>query len=332
MKTLVTGGTGFIGSRLIPFLISKGHNVRALCRPSSDVSVFSEHTAHIFRGDILDRSSVEQAVDGCDSVFHLAGYARNWARDPQVFFDVNVTGTDNVLRAASEAGAQKVIVTSTCMTFGTSCGRPHGETEQRNEDFCCDYERSKYHAEQQVERYVRSGLSAVIVNPTRIFGPGLLREGNAVTKMIKLYLGGVWRLILGDGSAVGNYVYIDDVVRGHWLALERGRAGEKYILGGENLSYNMFFECLGAASGKNRKMIHVPLGIGLKISRVAELLGKWFGIYPFITPDWVRLFSLDWEFSSEKAQEEINYVITPFDEALEKTLLWLRELRHEKAS
>jgi farnesol dehydrogenase len=271
-------------------------------------------------------------VDGCDYVFHLAGYAKNWAKNPQTFSKVNVTGTKNVLSASLKAKVKKVVVTSSSMTFSSSDGKPRKESEQRAEDFYCDYERTKFQAEQLISDYVKSGLPVVIVNPTRVFGPGLLTEGNATTKMIQLYLQGKWRLILSDGSAVGNYVFIEDVVQGLWLALKRGRAGEKYILGGDNLSYNMFFALVGDASQVHHRMIHVPFRLALGVSNALRLLAKWFGIYPLITPDWVRLFVADWAFSSEKAQQELGYRITPFREALQKTLGWLNQtsIQHER--
>ena len=324
MKVLVTGATGFIGANLVRFLSSQGYAVRTLCRTTSDISVFSDNLVQVCWGDVLNLSGLERAADGCDYVFHLAGYARNWARNPLTFFEVNVTGTKNVLDAAKKAQVKKVVICSTSMTFGPSKDLPRKESDQRTVDFSCDYERSKCNAEQLAADYVQSGLPVIIVNPTRVFGPGLLTEGNSVTKMIQLYLQGKWRLILADGSAVGNYAFVEDVVRGLWLALQRGHAGEKYILGGENLSYNAFFDLLAEVSKKYYGMIHVPLWLAIAVSSLEALLAKWFGRYPLITPDWVRIFTDDWAFSSEKAQKELGYKITPFREALKKTLVWLR--------
>lgn len=323
MKVLVTGATGLIGSGLVRFLCSQRYAVRALCRTTSDISVFLDNPVQICWGDILDLPSVERAVSGCDYVFHLAGYARNWAKNPQTFFEVNVTGTKNVLDASKKTHVKKVVVTSTSMTFGPSKGTPKRESDQRSMDFFSDYERTKFYVEQLVADFVQIGLPVIIVNPTRVFGPGLLTEGNSVTKMIQLYLQGKWRLILADGSAVGNYAFIEDVVRGLWLALQQGHPGEKYILGGENLTYNEFFELLEEISHKHYRMIHVPLWLAMSVSSVENLLAKWFGLYPLITPDWVRVFTADWAFSSKKAQKELSYKITPFREALHKTLVWL---------
>jgi len=325
MRVLITGATGFIGQNLTRYLFSKGYNIRALCRSSSDISVLSEIPVQIYRGDVLDMSSVERALDACDYVFHLAGYARNWSKDRQVYFDVNVKGTKNVLESSQKMGIKKVIFVSTSMTLGPSKEYPIAELEKRGTDFFSDYERSKFYAEDAVDCYVRRGLPVVTVNPTRVFGPGLLTEGNSVTQMVLKYLKGRWRLSLADGSAIGNYAFIEDVIHGLWLTLERGKPGEKYILSGENLSLNAFFDSLAILSHKHFKMIHVSPWI-IRVYAVCQVsLAKRLNSYPLITPDWVNVFCSDWAFSSNKAKSELGYTFTPFLDAMEKTINWLNQ-------
>ena len=323
MTTLVTGATGFIGANLVRFLLAKGHTIRALCRPTSNTAVFDNQPVHIYPGDILDLSSLERAVQDCDYVFHLAGYAKNWAKRPETFFDANVTGTRNVLQASIRADVKKVVFTSSCMTFGPSSNMPTVESHKRTAGFFCEYERTKFYAEQVATDYVESGLPVMVVNPTRLFGPGLLTEGNFVTKMIRSYLHGRWRAILADGSAIGNYAFVDDVVRGHWLALEHGQPGQKYILGGEDLSLNEFFAILAHISRKQYKMIHVPAWLVMAFSNFLAVIARRFGIHPLFTPDWVRVMIQDWAFSSKKAERELGLPITPFREGLRKTVEWL---------
>ena len=195
MKVLVTGSTGFIGIHLVHFLHKKGISVQILCRKTSDIEALNDLPIQIIHGDVLDYPSVEKAVDGCDSVFHLAGYAKNWARDSKIFFDVNVGGTKNILDAAKKAGVKKVIVTSTCMTFGPSAKTAKKECDEREESFFCAYEKAKSDCESLASEYVDLGLPVVTVNPTRVFGPGLLNEANSVTKMIDKYVQGKWRFI-----------------------------------------------------------------------------------------------------------------------------------------
>ena len=325
MKVLVTGATGFIGQNLTQYLFSKGYNLRVFCRSNSDTSVLSKFPVQIYHGDVLDMPSVERALDGCDFVFHLAGFAKNWSKDRQIYYDVNVKGTKNVLEASQKMDVKKVIFISTSMTLGPSKESPKAESEKRKIDFFCDYERSKSYAEDVVVCYARKGLPVVIVNPTRVFGPGLLTEGNSVTKMVLKYLKGRWRFTLADGSAIGNYVFIEDVIHGLWLALQRGKSGEKYILSGENLSLNTFFDTLANLSHKHFKMIHVPPWIVQAYAGFQSSLAKRFNSYPLITPDWVKVFCRDWAFSSKKAKSELGYTATPFRDALQKTIIWLNK-------
>jgi nucleoside-diphosphate-sugar epimerase len=161
------------------------------------------------------------------------------------------------------------------------------------------------------------------VYPTRLFGPGILAESNAVSMMIDLYLRGKWRLILGNGEAGGNYVYVDDVANGMINAMKLSKNGERYILGGDNLSLNKFFSLITEKSGKKYMLFHVPEKLALMFSQFEEYRAKISNHYPLISPGWVKTFSLDWNFSSNKAINDINYKITPFEKALETTLAWL---------
>ena len=209
------------------------------------------------------------------------------------------------------------------MVFGPSKNSEQQENEQDSKDFHCEYQRSKYEAEKAVTSFVQQGLSVMLVHPTRVFGPGLLTEGNSMTQMIQLYLKGKFRMILSDGSAIGNYVFIDDVVQGLWLAAEKGRPGEQYILGGENLSYTDFFETLKDVSNCSRSMFHLPPWMAMGFSYLQSFLANVFGKHPLITPEWTRIFLMDWAFSSQKAEEELGYIITPIRTGLEKTVDWI---------
>jgi farnesol dehydrogenase len=156
-----------------------------------------------------------------------------------------------------------------------------------------------------------------------MFGPGLLNEGNSVTRMVKWYAEGKWHFILGDGHAIGNYGFVSDVAKGHVQAMESGQSGERYLLGGENLSYNQFFEMLADLSQRRSMLIHVPSEVALAAGKLEESRGKWSRHQPTITRGWVQTFLHDWEFSSSKAERELGYRITPFREALSATLQWI---------
>ena len=321
----VTGGTGFIGQRLVQWLTKRGDTVHILCRPTADTVPSDTTNLRIFYGDILDPPSIERAMAGCTRVFHLAGYARNWARDPHAFIETNVNGTKNLLAAAQKTGVKKVVCTSTSVTLGPSNGAAVDESTKRTVDFFTDYERSKSMTEEAIQSYTKAGLSVVIVNPTRVFGPGLLTEGNSVTKMIQMYLRGKWRMLLGDGKGVGNYAFVENIAQGHLLAMENGATGEKYVLGGENVSYNDFFSLVAQLSNRKYRLFHVPTPLALAFSEVEQRRALWLGQYPTITPGWVRTFLADWAFSSARAERELGYTITPLAEALKKTITWLEQ-------
>jgi farnesol dehydrogenase len=330
MKVLVTGATGFIGRHLVERLAKNGVTVRVLCRRTADVSSFTKRDIEICSGDVIDTAAVEAAVQGCDQVFHLAAFAQGWAKDPRTYFDINVGGLDNVLSAAQGASVEKVVFTSSSVTLGPSNGTPVNESSPRPKEFFTLYEQSKYLAEQKAMCYVRSGLDVVIVCPTRVFGPGVLSESNSLTRIIQQYLDGKWRLILGDGNETGNYVYVHDVVQGHLLAMERGRSGERYLLGGENASYNELFEIISELSRRRYRLFHVPGLLALLTSEVEKFRGEHFKHHPLITPAWVRTFIADWAFSTEKAQVELGCKITPLREALAMTIEWLQQLKENE--
>jgi farnesol dehydrogenase len=323
MKTLVTGGNGFIGSRLVRRLASSGEHVHVLDLQSDNQPSNSNGNVTYFSGSILDARSVELAMRGCDRVYHLAGYARNWALDKRTFFDINVGGTEMVLVTAYRLGIERVVHTSSNLTIGSSLGHSADETTVRESGCFTPYEQSKLESERVVRDFVRKGLDCVIVNPARVFGPGFLNESNSVTRMIVWYLEGTWRLILGNGSAIGNYVFIDDLLQGYRLAMERGRAGERYILGGENVSFSQFFQQLTAVSQIRHRMFHLPSTLALAFAAEEQTRAKIFGAYPIITLGWTKTFLADWNQTSAKAERELGYSITPLDEALRKTICWI---------
>jgi farnesol dehydrogenase len=236
---------------------------------------------------------------------------------------------------ALKLGAERIVWTSTMLTFGpTPRGTIGDESMPRPAPFKCftDYESSKLAAESYAARYVRDGLPLVTVNPTRVFGPGHLNESNSVSRLVDMYDRGKLPFLLGGGRNVGNWVYIDDVVHGLILAMEKGRVGEKYILGGENLSLKQFFELVSQVSGKRHFQITIRRPAAMTYGWLQKKRAERFGIYPQITPEWVRVFLADWAYSSVKAQEELGYQITPLKEAVRGTYEWLLRVRSESNS
>ena len=325
-RIFVTGSTGFIGSRLIGALLDRGHAVRALARPTSDRAVTHERLEWV-TGDILDRDSLRAGLADCTQVYHLAAYARNWARERSVFFKVNVNGALNVFAAAREAGVQRIVFTSTVVTFGPTPPGVVGNEDLPRERADCftDYEASKVAAELEAFRLVAKGVPIVIVNPTRAFGPGKLTEGNSVSQMIALYDRGRFPLLLNGGQDVGNYAFIDDLVAGHIAAMERGRIGERYLLGGENVPLQGLFQLVDELTKRRHRQVRLPAALALLYAGFEEGKARLLGIHPQITPGWVRTFLHDWAYSCAKAERELGYRITPLRDGVQRTLEWLHQ-------
>lgn len=344
-KAFLTGANGFIGTRLIEALVNRGQPVRALSRRPNpqptpppgfgwkDGGPLASPLVEWVRGDITDRDLLVRGMEGCSQVYHLAAYAKNWARDPATFDAMNIQGMRNVFDAAARQGVQRVVWTSTMLTFGpTPPGQVHDEDSPRTTDrFFADYDRTKTLAEQEALRRAAEGFPVVIVNPARVYGPGQLTEGNSVSLLIDQYDRGKVPFLLNLGKNVGNWVFIDDVVQGHLLAMEKGRIGQRYILGGENASLKQFFRLVDQVSGRRHFQVPVFRFSALVFAWFQKKRAEWFGIYPQITPGWVRMFLVDWAYSSEKAQRELGYRPTPLAEGLKITYEWLQRVRKERA-
>lgn len=325
MAIFITGATGYIGNNLAKRLANEGNTIHALCRDAAKQHLLQHPNIKVFNGDILNQASVEAAMAGCTQAYHLAAFARVWAKDASTYYRMNVEGTKVVLDAAKKLGVQKLVFTSTAGVLGPSGTRPVKENDARIGDVMNEYEDSKTQAENLCRRYVSEyGMNIVIVNPPRIYGPGIETESNAVTKLAKLYMQGKWKIMPGNGTKTGSYVYIDDVVNGHILAMQNGRTGQRYILSGVNASYKQFFDALASVTGKRLHLFKLPVW--------AMLLAGWFmmlktlftGKPPLLTPKWIRKYLYDWSLSCEKAQQELGYTFIPLKEGLQKTVEWLR--------
>jgi len=326
LKYFITGSTGFIGSALANKLAVEGHTVHALVRSEKKAEVFNDRNIKIFKGDLDDKTALRNAMQECNVVFHLAAYAQVWSKDPDASTKINIEGTKNVIEAAINSGVDKFVFTSTAGTIEPSDdNKASDESTPRKSPYFNEYEKTKARAEEEVLAYTEKGIEVIIVNPSRVYGPGLMSDSNAVTLMIKKYNEGKWRLIPGNGSKIGNYVYIDDVINGHILASKVGKSGEKYILGGENLSFNEFFDILKSITGKSFFLFRVPYIVMLISANLHFALSRLTGKRPRITPAWIRKYLSHWMLSSAKAEKKLSYTITPFEEGAKKTLRWIKE-------
>ena len=329
MKVFITGATGFIGIHLAKTLAASGHTVHALYRSEKKLAPLADITNIIlFKGDITEPESLEKAMNGCEQVYHVAAFADVWAKDPSIIYKLNVEATKNIFKIAQKLEIQKIVFTSTAGVYGPSLKGEVTEMTSRSLDFFVEYERTKFIAEEKAREYVNKGLDIVIVNPTRVYGPGLLSKSNSVTLMIKQFSEGKWRIIPGNGKSIGNYVFVEDVVKGHLLAMEKGKSGENYILGGSNASYIEFFDILRDLTGRKHKLFKLPLFIMLCSAHTMMLITKIFGKPPLITPALVRKFNYQWDVSSKKAETELGYTITTLKEGMQSVLEWVKTKKY----
>jgi NAD+-dependent farnesol dehydrogenase len=328
MKIFVTGATGFIGSRLALRLANEGHQVHALYRDERKVSIIQHSNIKLFKGDILDYNSLIPAIEGCTQIYHAAAFAKVWDRDSSTVYRQNIEGTVNVIRAGIHSGVKKIVCTSTAGVLGNSQpGSSVDEFTPRPLKYFNDYESSKAILEEVLKTLSDNGAEIVMVNPTRVYGPGVLGDSNGTTRMIKSYIQGKWHVIPGDGNNIGNYVFVEDVVTGHLLAMEKGKPGERYVLGGENISYNTLFKQLVELTGKKYFLVHLPLSLLVMVSGIVLFFAKVSGLPPFIVPGIVRKLQRNTEVSSAKAEKELGYKPVDFKTGAALTIDWLKNLK-----
>lgn len=323
MTYFVSGATGYLGQALVKRLAETGATVHALYRSPSKTDTIRVPGVRLFHGDLLVRESIKKAMAGCRYVFHTGAKTQIWCKNKDLYHQINVQGTKNVIECALELDVKKAVITSTAGVFGPS-EESVDESKGYSTRFFTEYERTKAEADRMVEQYTRGKMAAVIVHPTRIYGPGPRSQSNSVTRMIELYLNGKWHFILGSGQSMGNYVYIDDVVNGHIAAMGKGCEGDHYILGGENTTYNHFFHILRQIAGRHFFLLRIPLRFVSALSRLMMLWADLCKTPPALTPDMVDKLGSDWKASSRKAESELNYSPTPLSRGLMKTISWIQ--------
>jgi len=317
--TFVTGATGFVGSHVVRQLRLRGDRVRILARNSSRKSNVETLGCEIAIGDLRDQSSLLRCVQGCRVVYHIAADYRLWARNPQEIYDNNVGGTRNLLSACCEAGVEKVVYTSTVGTIGlTRDGSPANEdTPVTLDDMIGHYKRSKFMAEQVAKEFAAEGLPVTIVNPTTPIGTGDLKPtptGKIILETVKGHMPAYVETGL-------NLVAVEDVARGHLLAEERGRIGERYILGGENWSLEEILEAVAQICGRRMPRIRIPWILALVAGYVENfLIGTLLRREPYIPLEGVRMARYKMYISSEKARKELGYNPSSVEKALREAV------------
>jgi dihydroflavonol-4-reductase len=318
--TLVTGATGFVGSAVVRVLLARGHAVRVLARPGSDRRNLAALDIDIAEGDLTDPASLSRAADGCRYLFHVAADYRLWVPDPEAMMQANVSGTRALLLAAQARGVERIVYCSSVAALGlTADGTPADETTPVSpEKIIGVYKRSKYLAEQAVLALVHDhGVPAVIVNPSTPVGPRDIKP-TPTGKMIRDAATGRMPAYVDTGL---NIVHVDDVAEGHVLALERGTAGERYILGGEDMLLGEIFAKVAAAAGRRPPGLKLPLAPLYPVAMVCEQLAR-FGVEPVVTRETLAMARKKMFFSSAKARAVLGYAPRPANQAIEDAVAW----------
>ncbi len=321
-RSFVTGATGFVGAHVARRLIERGDCVKALVRAGSNRRLLEGLPVEVVIGDVRDPPSLSALLNGIDELYHLAADYRLWARDPREVFRANVDGTTNILDAAAKQGVGKIVYTSTVGCLGLPAdGSPGDETTPvRREELVGAYKRSKYDAEQIALQYAASGLNVVVVNPSTPVGPGDIKP-TPTGKVILDFLRGRMPAYVDTGL---NLISVDDVAEGHLLAAERGRIGEKYILGNQNLTLREILGLLAKITGAKPPSIRIPHWVALTAAALDTALSRGLGREPSIPIDAVRMSRKRMFFSAEKAVRELGLKQTPVDAALAEAVNWFR--------
>jgi len=323
-RVLVTGASGFIGSAVTRQLVAREQEVVALVEPGADTGNLDDLDVKQVVGDLRNPESVRKVTSGCRAVFHVAALYRFWASDPDSFYDINVGGTRNVLGAAGEAGVERMVYTSTVGTLGLEhvSGTESSADERSFPDvrhLYGSYKRSKYVAEHEVLRAIAEGLDASLVLPTFPLGPG----DRAPTPTGRLVLDFLNGRIPGYVDTVLNVAHVDDVAAGHVLALERGRTGRSYILGGENLALRHMLGELASITGLPAPKVKVPRSLSLAVAAVSEAVeGRLLRRHPSVPLEAARMSTSQMSFDDGRARAELGYAPRPAAEALEASARW----------
>jgi nucleoside-diphosphate-sugar epimerase len=327
MKVFLTGCTGYIGKQTALAFARQGHELVLLYRNQQPKELAAFNSIQWIKGDLSSIEKLQHAMQGCDVVIHMAAFAKIWSKNPNETFEVNVEGTKNMLEAALQAGVHNFIYTASAGAFGSQLTKHEliSENRQSKGKLHTEYEKSKEQAIALVKEYASKGMRTISLCPTRVYGPGDLSDSNQGTKIIKKYLEGTWRFKPGSGASIGNYVYVDDVVQAHLLALTKGNSGHAYIIGGnENVSYNQFFNLVGQCIGVQRIILPMPLSILLLYGIINEWFSALFNVKPIITRPWLRKYSCNWACDISKAKQELHFEAIALQDGIQKTIDWLK--------
>jgi dihydroflavonol-4-reductase len=331
VRAFITGATGFLGAHVARVLAGNGAQIRLLVRPTSDLRNIEGLAAETASGDLRDPASIDRAMAGCDSVFHVAADYRLWVRDPEEMFRSNVQGTESVLAAARKHGVQRVVYTSSVATMGfaaagkSTSGLADEESPVDLGEMIGAYKHSKFQAEQVALQAAANGQHVVVVNPSTPVGEMDLKP-TPTGRIVLDFLKKKFPAYVDTGL---NLVDATECARGHIAAWERGRPGQRYILGGQNLTLKQILDKLAAITGLPSPSVEVPHFVAMGAAVFDELwTGRVMGREPRATIDAVRMGKKKMFVSSGKAEKELGWRILPVDGALRRAVEWFRQQRY----
>lgn len=319
MTTLVTGAAGFLGSHVTRQLVARGENVRVLMRASSNNRAISDLSLEYVTGDLRDPASLERAMKDVKRVFHVAADYRLWAKHPQEIYDSNVGGTKNLLAAAKKAGAEQFIYTSTVATIAVDRPEvPNESTDAKLEEMIGHYKRSKWMAEQEVRQAAKDGLPAIIAMPTTPVGPWDWKP-TPTGKIILDFLNGKMPGYVETGL---NFVGVEECAAGHLLVSEKGKVGERYLLGAENLTLKELLDTLSKITGLAAPGMKIPHGVALGVAYVDTVFSRLVGKEPGIPVEGVKIAQHKMFVDCSRAKRELGFQPGPVVAALERAARW----------
>jgi dihydroflavonol-4-reductase len=324
MKVLITGSSGFIGAAVTRAVVAKGDEVRVLVRPTSNRSNLDGLSVEIVEGDLQDFKSLKKALTGCQGVYHVAAHYALWDPDPTTFYKVNVEGTKHLFRAAEEVGVKRIVYTSTIGAIGLPDGGGLGREELFPSDgqLSGDYKRSKFLAEQEVLKMAQQGLPVIIVNPTAPVGERDVKP-TPTGQIIVDFMKGRMFAYIETGM---NLIDVDDVAMGHVRAMERGRIGERYILGNQNLMFRDICQILSQLTGVPAPRLRLPWRLILPLAYVNTWIANLVTHKtPRIPLEGVRMAKYRMHYDCTKARKELDLPQTPVETALKKAVQWFRQ-------
>ncbi len=323
MTILVTGATGFVGAAVVRQLLDRGESVRVFTRENSDRRNIEGLDVEIAVGDLCHPDSIERAVKGCRALYHVAADYRLWTRTPETLYRINVDGSRDLLRAAAAAGVTRIVYTSSVATLGINKdGTPADETTPVTlGDMIGHYKRSKYLAEQEVTRLIADeGLPVVIVNPSTPIGPRDVKP-TPTGRMVVEAAAGRMPAFVDTGL---NVVHVEDVASGHLLAFDKGEVGQRYVLGGTDMTLADILGIIAAATGRKAPKVRLPHNAIMPLALAAESWARVSGREPFATVEGIKMAKKRMFFSSAKAEERLGYRSGPPERALEDAVAWFR--------